>query len=55
MLRGLSKELPYGPHLALAVLAVVMLRPVILEVGSELFPGLFTDQTGRLAEKASSG
>lgn len=55
MLRGLSKELPYGPHLALAVLAVVMLRPVFLEVGAELFPGLLTVQSDHLAEMGSSG
>lgn len=49
-LRGLWKELPYGPHLAIAVLLVVFLRPVLLDVGRELFPGLFTPSVERLAE-----
>ena len=42
VLPGLGKELPYGPHLALAVVLVVFLRPVLLDVGAEVFPGLFT-------------
>ena len=55
VLQGLGKELPYGPHLALAVLLVVLLRPVLLDVGEEVFPGLFTSQPAHLAESASSG
>lgn len=55
VLHGLTRELPYGPHLALAVLAVVLLRPVLLEVGDALFPGVFTEPTPRLAQSDASG
>ena len=33
-LRGFSRELPYGPHLALAVAIVVLMRPVLLDLGA---------------------
>lgn len=38
--KGLGRELPYGPHLAVAVLLVVFLRPVLLDIGAFLFRGL---------------
>ena len=34
------REIPYGPHLALAVVVVVLLRPVVFDAGRLLFPGL---------------
>ena len=49
---GLGKELPYGPHLAIAVLVVVFLRPVLLDVGEVLFPGVFTPVPEHLAQSA---
>ena len=49
VLGGLSRELPYGPHLAIAVAIMVFLRPVILEIGHVLFPGLMNMGGGPLA------
>ena len=39
------REIPYGPHLALAIVAVVLLRPVIIDAGRLLFPGLISANT----------
>ena len=49
-LGGLGRELPYGPHLAVAVFIVVFLRPVILEIGQVLFPGLMNMGAVQLAQ-----
>lgn len=35
---GGRREIPYGPHLAIAVLLVVFLRPTVLDAGKVLFP-----------------
>jgi leader peptidase (prepilin peptidase)/N-methyltransferase len=35
---GSRREIPYGPHLAVAVLALVLLRPVAVDAGRLLFP-----------------
>ncbi len=41
--KGTSRrEIPYGPHLALAITVVVLLRPVVLDVGRALFPGIIS-------------
>ncbi len=37
-----GRELPYGPHLALAILALILLRPFFLDAGRLLFPGLIS-------------
>lgn len=39
------REIPYGPHLALAIVAVVLLRPAIIDAGRLLFPGLISANT----------
>ncbi len=36
----IRRELPYGPHLAIAVISLVLLRPVFVDLGHLLFPGL---------------
>ncbi len=36
------REIPYGPHLALALTVVVLLRPVVFDVGRLLFPGIIS-------------
>ncbi|MSR28072.1 MAG: prepilin peptidase [Phycisphaerales bacterium] len=38
--RTIRRELPYGPHLALAIVALVLLRPAFHDAGRLLFPGL---------------
>lgn len=38
---GGRREIPYGPHLAIAVLIVVFLRPAVLDAGRLLFPVWF--------------
>ena len=40
LMPGLGRALPYGPHLALALILVVFLRPLLLDIGAELFPRL---------------
>lgn len=35
---GGRREIPYGPHLAIAVLLVIFLRPVVMDAGRVLFP-----------------
>jgi len=39
------REIPYGPHLALAVVAVVLLRPALIDAGRLLFPGVISANT----------
>ena len=39
------REIPYGPHLAIAIVAVVLLRPLIIDAGRLLFPGLISADT----------
>ena len=36
------REIPYGPHLALAITVVVLLRPAVLDAGRVLFPGIIS-------------
>lgn len=38
---GGRREIPYGPHLAIAVLIVIFLRPAVLDAGRLLFPVWF--------------
>lgn len=44
---GGRREIPYGPHLALAVLLIVMLRPVLADAGRLLFPAWMEPQSQR--------
>ena len=44
---GGRREIPYGPHLAIAVLAVVFLRPAMLDAGRVLFPAWFETPSTR--------
>jgi leader peptidase (prepilin peptidase)/N-methyltransferase len=39
--KGGRREIPYGPHLAIAVLLIVFLRPVVVDAGRVLFPAWF--------------
>ncbi|MSR43808.1 MAG: prepilin peptidase [Phycisphaerales bacterium] len=39
------REIPYGPHLALAIVVVVLLRPLVMDGGRLLFPGLIPAKT----------
>ncbi len=34
------REIPYGPHLAIAIVALVLLRPLVMDAGRLFFPGL---------------
>ena len=43
---GGRREIPYGPHLAMAVLIVMLLRPVVLDAGKVLFPVWFEQPAG---------
>jgi leader peptidase (prepilin peptidase)/N-methyltransferase len=45
---GGRREIPYGPHLAIAVLLVVFLRPVVADAGRVLFPAWFDTAADRL-------
>ncbi len=36
------REIPYGPHLALAIVVVVLARPAVMDVGRLLFPGVIS-------------
>ena len=49
VLKGLGHQLPYGPHLAIALFLIVFLRPVILELGELFLPGLQGLSSERLA------
>ena len=37
---GLRRELPYGPHLAMATVILVLFRPWLIELGSIIAPGV---------------
>ena len=50
VLKGLGHELPYGPHLALALFVVVFLKPVVIDLGQWFLPGIQSASTIRLAE-----
>ncbi|MEC7351712.1 MAG: prepilin peptidase, partial [Planctomycetota bacterium] len=52
VLKGLGQELPYGPHLAVALFLVVFLKPVVIEAGQWILPGIQSASTLRLAEIA---
>ena len=39
------REIPYGPHLALAITVVVLLRPAVIDVGRVLFPGIISSNS----------
>jgi hypothetical protein len=41
---GSRREIPYGPHLAIAVLLIVFMRPVVLDAGRVLFPAWIAAQ-----------
>lgn len=43
---GGRREIPYGPHLAMAVLIVMLLRPLVLDAGRVLFPLWFEQPSG---------
>lgn len=43
---GGRREIPYGPHLAIAVLIVVFLRPAVIDAGRLLFPVWFEQPAG---------
>ncbi len=55
VLKGLGQELPYGPHLAVALFLVVFLKPVVIEAGQWFLPGIQSASTLRLAETAPNG
>lgn len=44
---GGRREIPYGPHLALAVLLIVLIRPVLADAGRLLFPAWMEPQSQR--------
>lgn len=44
---GGRREIPYGPHLAIAVLLVVFLRPAVVDAGRVLFPAWSETPAGR--------
>ena len=44
---GGRREIPYGPHLAIAVLVVVLLRPAVTDAGTLLFPAWFEQPAAR--------
>lgn len=44
---GGRREIPYGPHLAIAVLLMVFLRPVLVDAGRLLFPAWVDAPAGR--------
>ena len=52
--KGLGHQLPYGPHLALALFVVVFMKPVVIDVGQWFLPGIQSASTIRLAEIAPS-
>lgn len=43
--KSIRRELPYGPHLAIAVVAIILARPVLLDLGRLLFPGMIPAKT----------
>ncbi|MBB48474.1 MAG: hypothetical protein CMJ33_08025 [Phycisphaerae bacterium] len=53
--KGLGHQLPYGPHLAIALFLIVFLRPVVLELGDIFLPGLQGLSSDRLAHFIPSG
>jgi leader peptidase (prepilin peptidase)/N-methyltransferase len=44
---GARREIPYGPHLAIAVLLLIFLRPGVRDAGTLLFPAWFEAATER--------
>jgi leader peptidase (prepilin peptidase)/N-methyltransferase len=55
MFKGLGHQLPYGPHLAIALFLIVFLRPVVLELGDIFLPGLQEFSSVRLAQFTPNG
>ena len=53
--KGLGHQLPYGPHLAIALFLIVFLRPVVLELGDIFLPGLQGLSSDRLAHFIPNG
>jgi len=50
---GGRREIPYGPHLAIAVLLIIFLRPVVLDAGRVLFPAWVAAQRENAPRGAS--
>ena len=53
--KGLGHQLPYGPHLAIALFLIVFLRPVVFELGDIFLPGLQGLSSVRLAQFTPNG
>ncbi len=47
---GVRKEIPYGPHLAAAIVVVILCRPIVLDGGRLLFPGLISAKSSLQGE-----
>lgn len=44
--RQVGREIPYGPHLALATILLVLLRPAFIDAGRVIFPAWMGDGAG---------